>query len=128
MRLRYQACDEKLCYLPTTVQSAWTVQVGAAGKAARGNREVFDRIRFGTGEAPPASAAPAGTAAPAAGSGDPAARLDRFTTLGTTGGYLDRADFLTFIHNAENGVVEKGCSKAAGRSRSCSSSSSAAWR
>ena len=79
LRLRYQACDEKLCYLPTTVQSAWTVQIGAAGKAARGNREVFDRIRFGTGEAPPASAAPAGTAAPAAGSGDPAARLDRFT-------------------------------------------------
>jgi len=108
LRLRYQACNEKLCYLPTTVQSAWSVQVGATGKAARGNREVFARIRFGTGEAPPASAAPAGTAAPAAGSGDPAARLDRFTTLGTAAGYLDRADFLTFIHNAENGIVEKG--------------------
>ena len=108
LRLRYQACNEKLCYLPTTVQSAWSVQIGAAGKAARGNREVFDRIRFGTGEAPPASAAPADTAAPAAGGGDPAARLDRFTTLGTAAGYLDRADFLTFIHNAENGIVEKG--------------------
>ncbi len=108
LRLRYQACNEKLCYLPTTVQSAWALQIGAAGKAARGNREVFDRIRFGTGEAPPASAAPAGTAAPAAGNGDPAARLDRFTTLGTAAGYLDRADFLTFIHNAENGIVEKG--------------------
>ena len=24
LRLRYQACNEKLCYLPTTVQSAWT--------------------------------------------------------------------------------------------------------
>jgi thioredoxin:protein disulfide reductase len=108
LRLRYQACNEKLCYLPTTVQSVWTVTIGAAGKAARGNREVFDRIRFGTGEKPPVSAAPAGTAAAAAGNGDPAARLDRFTTLGTAAGYLDRADFLTFIHNAENGIVEKG--------------------
>ena len=108
LRLRYQACNEKLCYLPTTVQSTWTLQIGAAGRAARGNREIFDRIRFGTGEAPPASAAPAAAAASAADPGDAAARLDRFTTLGTAAGYLDRADFLTFIHNAENGIVEKG--------------------
>ena len=108
VRLRYQACNEKLCYLPTTVQSAWTLRVGTAGKAAGANREVFGGIRFGTGEPPPVPAAAAGGAAPAAGNGDPAARLDRFTTLGTAAGYLDRADFLTFIHNAENGIVEKG--------------------
>ncbi len=107
-RLRYQACNEKLCFLPTTVPSAWSLRVDAAGKARRANSDVFSRIRFGTGEAPPASAAPAGGAAPAAGNGDPAARLDRFTTLGSAAGYLDRADFLTFIHNAENGIVEKG--------------------
>jgi thiol:disulfide interchange protein len=108
LRLRYQACNEKLCYLPTTVQSSWTVKVGAAGGAARANRAVFDKIRFGSGEAPPA-AAPAGSAsAPAASGGDPLSRLDRFATLGTAAGYLDRADFLKFVHNAENGVVEKG--------------------
>ena len=112
LRLRYQACNEKLCFLPTSVQAAWTVPIGA-GKTARTNREVFGKIRFGTGEAP-ASAAPAaaaGSAAPdvpPAANGDPAARLDRFTTLGTAAGYLDRQDFLTFIHNAENGIVEKG--------------------
>ena len=108
LRLRYQACNEKLCYLPTTVQSAWTLQIGAAGKAARGNREVFDRIRFGTGEAPPAAAAPAGTAAPRQ-----ATAIRRHGSIASrrsarAAGYLDRADFLTFIHNAENGIVEKG--------------------
>ena len=114
LRLRYQACNEKLCFLPTSVQAAWTLQVGTAGGPARTNRDVFARIRFGSGEAPPASAAPAAAARnappdiPAAGTGDPAARLDRFTTLGTAAGYLDREDFLKFIHNAENGVVEKG--------------------
>ena len=87
------------------------VPIGAAGKA-RTNREVFGRIRFGTGEAPlrpprPPQAARRQTIQPAA-NGDPAARLDRFTTLGTAAGYLDREDFLTFIHNAENGIVEKG--------------------
>jgi thiol:disulfide interchange protein len=110
LRLRYQACNEKLCFLPTSVQAAWTVPVGAAAKA-RTNREVFGRIRFGTGEAPPASTAAAGSTAsdrPAAANGDPAARVDRFTTLGTAAGYLDREDFLKFIHNAENGIVEKG--------------------
>ena len=80
-------------------------------QAARTNREVFGRIRFGTGAAGTAApAAAAGRAAPdvpPAGNGD-AARLDRFTTLGTAAGYLDRQDFLTFIHNAENGIVEKG--------------------
>ena len=113
LRLRYQACDEKLCYLPTSVQAAWTLSIGA-GRSARTNRDVFGRIRFGTGEAPPPAAAPApaaGNVAPAdpsAGNGDPAARLDRFTALGTAAGYLDREDFLKFIHNAENGIVEKG--------------------
>ena len=114
LRLRYQACNEKLCFLPTSVQSAWSLAIGAAGKPARTSREVFARIRFGTGEKPPASAAatPAASKAapdvPAAGGGDPAARLERFSTLGTAAGYLDREDFLKFIHNAENGIVEKG--------------------
>ena len=109
VRLRYQACNEKLCFLPTSVQSSWTVQVGAASKA-RLNREVFDKIPFGTGQAPApaAAAAPATSTAAPADIGDPATRLDRFTTLGTAAGYLDRADFLKFIHNAENGIVEKG--------------------
>src|SRR6185436_11670005 len=36
------------------------------------------------------------------------AKLDNFTVLGSTGGYLGAADFLTFIRNAESGVQDKG--------------------
>ena len=109
VRLRYQACNEKLCYLPTSVPSSWTVQVAPSGSAARRDKALFDKIKFGTGEAPPAAAAadPAKPAVPSA-SLDPVTRLARFTTLGTAAGYLDRADFLRFVHNAESGVVEKG--------------------
>src|SRR5205814_2694199 len=41
-------------------------------------------------------------------SADGVAKLDEFAVLGTAAGYLDAADFLTFIHNAENGIKEKG--------------------
>jgi len=110
VRLRYQACNEKLCYLPTTVQSSWSLHIAPGGAGARLNKEVFDKIRFGTGEAPAAAGSPAGLGkGPASGASlDPVARLERFTTLGTAAGYLDRGDFLRFVHNAEGGVVEKG--------------------
>ena len=111
-RLRYQACDEKLCYLPVTMSVAWTVPVVAATtRPASQHQEVFSRIRFGTGEAPatraPSSSASAdrGTAGTVA---DPLALLGRFTTLGSAAGYLSTTDFLRFVQNAEAGVVEKG--------------------
>jgi thiol:disulfide interchange protein len=39
---------------------------------------------------------------------DPMVLLERFTIAGSTGGYLGRDDFLTFIRNAETGVAERG--------------------
>jgi thiol:disulfide interchange protein DsbD len=111
-RLRYQACDEKLCYLPVTVQAAWTVPVAAnPPRPTNQHKEVFSKIRFGTGEAPAATATPPATAADpvkATAVSDPIALLDRFTMLGTAAGYLGTADFVRFIRNAEAGVVEKG--------------------
>ena len=41
-------------------------------------------------------------------SDDAVAKLDEFTVLGTSGGYLGSDDFLTFIHNAETGVKPRG--------------------
>jgi thioredoxin:protein disulfide reductase len=111
-RLRYQACDEKVCYLPVTIPVTWTVPVATSSpKTAPEHKKVFDRIRFGTGETPAApSSSGSGTADPArpAVAADPLVLLDRFTTLGTTAGYLKTADFLKFVHNAEAGIVEKG--------------------
>jgi thioredoxin:protein disulfide reductase len=103
-RLRYQACDDKLCYAPASANLVWKLNVGP--KTAPTHSDVFDKLAFGTGEAP---AAPAGVKPPVeAASGDGLGQLDAFTTLGTTGGYLGRDDFLQFVRNAENGVVERG--------------------
>jgi thiol:disulfide interchange protein len=103
-RLRYQACDDKLCYAPASANLVWKLNVGP--KTAPAHSDVFGKIAFGTGEAP---AAPAGVKPPVeAASGDGLGQLDAFTTLGTTGGYLGRDDFLQFVRNAENGVVERG--------------------
>ena len=109
-RLRYQACDEKVCYIPTTVTSSWTVRILRAGDTATAlHADVFARIPFGTGHAAPApKAAAASPAARVVPTGDRAALLDQFALLGSTGGYLGRDSFLSFVGNAEAGVHEKG--------------------
>jgi thiol:disulfide interchange protein DsbD len=109
-QLRYQACNDTTCFAPTTATAEWTLRMVAANAAvAVAHADVFRTITFGRGSAPPASSAP--VAAPAAGDGSADAgfaRLDGFTILGTTGGYLGTSDFLEFIHNAENGVRVRG--------------------
>ncbi|OFW11896.1 MAG: hypothetical protein A3H96_25925 [Acidobacteria bacterium RIFCSPLOWO2_02_FULL_67_36] len=105
-RLRYQACDESMCYIPATVQAEWKLHVG--GRPAPRNADVFANIRFGTGEKPAALAAGASSGPQARTLEDAATALDRFTILSVGAGYLRTDAFLTFIHNAETGVVEKG--------------------
>jgi cytochrome c biogenesis protein CcdA len=120
-RLRYQACDDKVCYAPTSATSAWTLRIVPASVPVRPTRsEVFRGIAFGTGSAPkpggesaepflPASGS-AGSAGFTAslGSAASAALMDRFDVAGTTGGYLNAGDFLTFVRNAEAGIRERG--------------------
>lgn len=131
--LRYQACDETMCYLPAQAQGSWTVRVVAAGTpVAAQHAAVFGAVRWGSGERPVTTAVtggvPApGTTPPVAGaqpatatppatsaSGTPAnpasilAALDRYETMATAAGYVESADFLEWIRNAEAGVVERG--------------------
>jgi thioredoxin:protein disulfide reductase len=112
VKLRYQACDATICYAPATAQSQWTVKTGTAG--ARQHADVFDKIRFGTGEKPPAGAAAkprtedSQLRTPAPNTGDVLAQLADFDVLSTTGGYLGSSAFLEFVHNAEQGIKEKG--------------------
>jgi cytochrome c biogenesis protein CcdA len=120
-RLRYQACDDKVCFVPKTATVAWTVPVLPRSKAlARRNTSVFDAIRFGTGSTPsvvPASPAPV-TAAnptdatpPVASPGDPAAvlaTLERFNVRSSNGGFIATADFLKWIKDSEAGVKDTG--------------------
>jgi thiol:disulfide interchange protein len=117
-RLRYQACDESVCYIPQAVQTGWTVKVVAAGTPVKPQHpEVFKTVAWGTGDTPadpavassnPGRPAPVGAAGGTGATLDPTARLNEFTILGTTGGYLGTSDFIEFIHNAESGVQQKG--------------------
>jgi thiol:disulfide interchange protein len=111
-RLRYQACDDKMCYAPSNANTQWTLKVVAAAAAvAPTHADVFAAIPFGTGTKPGAAPAPPTTTAPAPAPGGPdtgIARLEQFTVVASTGGYLGTGDFLAFIKNAESGVVDKG--------------------
>jgi len=113
LHLRYQACDDHLCFPPATANARWTLHVVTADSAvgAPAYRSVFDKIAFGHGEAPaaPASAATAkAPIAPSATVGAGAGSLDRFSVAGIAGGYIGSGDFLRFIRNAEQGVKERG--------------------
>ena len=112
-RLRYQACDETMCYIPSTVSTGWILPVVPTETPITTlHKDLMAGIPFGTGSAPgpsvfviePGPVAPAGSV----GKGDELAQLDAFEVLGTTGGYLGTEDFLEFIGNAEAGIKEMG--------------------
>jgi thiol:disulfide interchange protein DsbD len=110
--LRYQACDEKACYKPTTVATVWKINVVDAGAPLKAlHADVMARIPFGRGDRP----GQAGPARPRTSAGtegrdrEGVARLDDFTIAGDPRfGYVGRDEFLQFIHDAENGVKKKG--------------------
>ncbi len=109
-RLRYQACDDRLCYAPVTTDVLWTLTI-AKGSAERAtaHADVFDAIKFGTGRAP--GVAPVIPVSSPSSSGDGAsalALLDGFSIAASDGGYIATDDFLRFIRNAETGVKEPG--------------------
>jgi thioredoxin:protein disulfide reductase len=110
-RLRYQACDNLLCYTPITVETTMSVTVGAAGAPSTPqHQDIFKAIPFGKGIKPPArtEAAPVVVAAPVDPSGDGVAALDAFDVRSPAGGYMNRDEFLEFIANAEAGITPSG--------------------
>jgi thiol:disulfide interchange protein len=113
--LTYQACNDKMCFRPMTVETAWTLKIVPAGEPVTPipvYRDRFAAIPFGTGERPSATPVPTrprvvdmtNTTESVAAALD---RLDSFTVAGTTN-YVSTAEFLQFIRNAEAGIVEKG--------------------
>ncbi len=110
-RLRYQACDDLLCYTPITVETQWALTVVRAGGASVAqHQEIFKAIPFGKGIKPPArtETAPMVVAAPVDPSGDGIAALDAFDVRSPAGGYMNRDEFLEFIANAEAGITPSG--------------------
>jgi thiol:disulfide interchange protein len=114
-QLRYQACDANLCYAPANAEVQWTLHVVPADAAGGGKPDpLFAGIKFGTGGRPvtshqstvvsPQSAIGSQQSASAGG----AELLEGFEVRGTTGGYQNTADFLSFIRDAESGTKQKG--------------------
>ena len=112
VRLRYQACNDTTCFAPATARVSFALQVVTPGTPVTAQHgDVLDTLAFGSGRAPTdlAEAPDPPVVASAEGDGgEEVARLDGFTLLGSTGGYLGSDAFLTFVHNAENGISEPG--------------------
>jgi thiol:disulfide interchange protein len=107
-RLRYQACDDRLCYAPVTTEFAWSLNVVAARIGSPRYPDVFARIAFGTGR-PPGAVAPAPEPPPSVPSDASGLELlNEFSVAATAGGYYGTEDFLRFIRNAEAGIREPG--------------------
>jgi len=113
--LRYQACDETMCYMPTTATFDWSVRVWPEGTTVTvQHSEVLDGIVFGGENAvvPGSDGAdftvPAWEAPSVFETDDVVTMLHDFEILGTTGGYLDSEDFLSFVSAAEAGEARLG--------------------
>lgn len=110
--LRYQACDDKVCFQPSTAKTGWTVNVVPKSTAVTpAAPEVFAKLAAGRRTGPPAAVPLPGPVAPAVPAADPGSglkRLDNFAVRATTGGYLGSDDFLQFVRDAEQGVTSKG--------------------
>ena len=127
--LRYQACDDRMCYLPTRVPVSFDVTVAPPSRelTRTASAGLFDSLSFaalapdagaaaaadvegGPGPGPAgglAAASPAGDAPPAADGATGLERLAQFELLGTAG-YADVDEFLGFIDRAESGEAERG--------------------
>ena len=108
-RLRYQACDDRLCYAPVTADVLWTLTVARRGAERPTNHaDVFNAIAFGTGRAPGIAPCDARSSDRTAAMARTIALLDEFSVAASTGGYQGTDEFLQFIRNAETGVKEPG--------------------
>ncbi|HWI19849.1 MAG TPA: thioredoxin family protein [Vicinamibacterales bacterium] len=108
LRVRYQACDEKQCYLPITASLDLNLNVSPA--AAPMPPAVIAKLDFANGAAvpivAPRPAAPR-AAAPATPT-DAMTMLDSFAVRGSEGGYLPAATFIKFVEDAKAGVAQQG--------------------
>ncbi|MEO5695983.1 MAG: cytochrome c biogenesis protein CcdA, partial [Burkholderiaceae bacterium] len=113
LRVRYQACDEKQCYLPITAPLELSLSVSANAAVAAPPAPIatlLAKLNFANGSAVPIVAprprtpAAAAPATPASAT----ALLDRFTVRGSEGGYLPAATFIKFVQDAQAGVAQRG--------------------
>ena len=106
-RLRYQACDERMCYIPTTADFEFQLDVVPTGTPLNTMHvDVFNGMTFV--DAIESTPAPEPVAVEMVDDSTALAQLAGFTVMGTTGGYLNEDQFVEFIDRAESGEVERG--------------------
>lgn len=109
LRVRYQACDEKQCYLPITAPLALSLSVSATATTVAPPAAIATLDFAKAATVPivaPRPQAPA-KAAPAT-STNGLAMLDNFVVRGSEGGYLPAATFTKFVQDAKAGVAQRG--------------------
>jgi cytochrome c biogenesis protein CcdA len=109
--LQYQACDDKRCLMPTTLELAADLEVVPVTEQIRRiESPLFDSIDFSpSGEGPidvTPDQPPPITGTPGYDC-DVLAELGNFDILGTTGGYMGGEDFIEFIEGAESGTLAR---------------------
>ena len=105
--LRYQACNDRMCFNPTNAPIRFDVTVAPDGQALATVRpNLFaDLTMADPGGSVPA---PAAASAPVLDDLSVMAALEGFEVLGSTGGYLGTEAFLGFMEAAESGEGERG--------------------
>ncbi len=106
--LRYQACNDRMCFTPTTVPIQFDLTVASATQTLSTVRpDLFGGLTL----VDPAAGDPVPVPAPSAPALDDLSvlsALEEFEVLGSTGGYLDTEAFLGFMGAAESGEGEQG--------------------
>ena len=126
-RFRYQACDEKMCYLPVSESIQWKLRVVPAGTASRRRTQKRSR-RFASGAVTLPLRPLRRPRRPLRAREGSLVRARSVHHAERRRGYLGTDDFLKFIRNAETGVTEKGWFEGAAPRRFSSSCSPAASR
>ena len=105
--LRYQACNDRMCFNPTNAAVRFDVTVAPGSQPLATVRpDLFAGLTMADpgGGAP----APAPTPAPLVDDLTVMTALDDFEVLGSTGGYLGTEAFLDFMAAAESGEGRRG--------------------
>ena len=106
--LRYQACNDRMCFNPTNVQIQFDLTVASATQPLSiVHRDLFAGLTL----ADPAAGDPVPAPAPRAPALDDLSvlpALEEFEVLSSTGGYLDTDAFLEFMEAAESGEGQPG--------------------
>jgi len=111
--LRYQACDETMCYMPSSLSTTLSLRVVQVSEPIVPIHSVlFTDLSFD--EQIAITRSPSHTlrqeiVSDTRRTENPSIDLlDQFTVVSTTGGYLNSEDFLEFVTAAESGSSERG--------------------